>query len=89
MNTTVLTPDARALWLMLLNQGGWWSLPELQAHWEPTFTDSELEQLLSALVASKHVAQRTNDFGSRYGVTTTCTPYPGLSLRSKHAANHR
>ena len=89
MITTVLTPDARALWLMLLNQGGWWSRPELQAHWEPTFTDSELEQLLSALVVHKHVAQRINDFGSRFGVTTTCTPYPGLSLRSKHAANHR
>lgn len=89
MSATVLTTDARALWLMLRNQGGWWTLQKLQAYWEPTFTNTELEQLLSALVNGKHVAQCAHSSGDCFSVTTDCTPYPGLSHRSTHAANHR
>ncbi len=76
-----ITQDSRALWLMLRNDGGWWTVNQLVHHWRPTYQAWELEELLSALQGAGFLERRSQGPGHlTWGVTSACLPLPGLSL---------
>lgn len=75
-----ITSDARAMWLMLRNDGGWWTAKNLTHHWRPTFAEWEVNDMLNALVAGGFIEKRTQDLFITYGITSTCAALPGLSL---------
>ena len=75
-----ITSDARALWLMLRNDGGWWTANQLVHHWRPTFAEWEVNDMLRALVAGGFVELRPQGPLQTYCITSTCVALPGLSL---------
>jgi hypothetical protein len=75
-----ITQDARALWLMLRNDGGWWTVSQLTHHWRPTFAKEEVQHMLDALVASRFVELRAQVHLQTYCITSSCLPLPGLLL---------
>jgi hypothetical protein len=76
----LLTPDCRALWLMMARQGGWWTVEALRLYWLPTFNEFELRSLLQGLLQGRHVIARKAASGDvlTYSVTSECTPLPGV-----------
>lgn len=48
-------PDCRMLHQQMLADGGWHTVASLQAHWDPTYTATELRAMLRLLVALGHV----------------------------------
>lgn len=74
-----ITPDARALWLMLARQGGWWTVKNITQFWTPTFVDYEVEDLLQTLVPGGYVMSRQVNPGQvSFAVTSECNPLPGI-----------
>jgi hypothetical protein len=76
--------NARALWLSLRNQGGWWSAMNLMVHWSPTFSVDEVVAHLKALHRGGFVAeQEVSPHQVRvktYAVTPLCRPLPGYDV---------
>lgn len=72
----VLSQEARALWLQMRRDGGWWTARSLASHWHPTFPLWEIEQLLQALAEGGHLATRDDarPDAVSYCVTSDCTP---------------
>jgi len=75
-----ITHDARALWLMLRKDGGWWSASMLTHHWRPTFDIYEMNTMLNALVAGGIVQSRKQVDADQYCVTSDCLELPGTTL---------
>lgn len=66
----------------LLDQGGWWDAREMCRALELTHVVSLLPQLRK-LMEHKHIARKGAGVAGdpyRYGVTTACTPVPGVAL---------
>ena len=79
--TNPFTPDCRALWLMLRNDGGWWTAAALLHHWRPAFTDYEIADALKALRAGDFIQAREQSFGQlSYCVTSDCKALPAAEL---------
>ena len=73
-----LTPDVRALWLMLKTGGGWWTVAMLMPYWRPTFEPHGVQQAVDALEAGGFIESR-DQAGSRiYGFTPACEALPEL-----------
>jgi hypothetical protein len=75
-----INQDARALWLMMRRDGGWWSASMLTHHWRPTFVIGEITAHLDALAAGGFLQEREQLGTKNYCVTSSCTPLPGCSL---------
>lgn len=74
-----ITQEARALWLMLMRNGGWWTVSELTHHWRPTFQSFEVLEALEALKAGNFLDSRIEVSGKRsYAFTTGCNRLPEL-----------
>lgn len=74
-----LTPGHRALCLMLRSQGGWWSVPDIVAHWRPVFSHPEALRLVQDLAAWRYVAERDHRTQQpSYGITSDCIALPQL-----------
>ncbi|HQR97608.1 MULTISPECIES: hypothetical protein [unclassified Polaromonas] len=76
-----ITQDTRALWLMLVRDGGWWTAAMLTHHWRPTFAPHEVQQAVDALEAGGFLASR--DQGDKahtriYAFTSECKTLPDL-----------
>lgn len=80
-----INQDARALWISLRNDGGWWTAHRLTQHWSPTFAEFEVENYLQALHAGGFVAQRSDlvPRQASYAVTSECNVLPGLLAPSE------
>lgn len=83
-----LTQECVYLWRHLRDAGGWWSVQELQAHWQPTFAPAWLHSTLRMLAHHGFVAKRLHIAGGVpvYGVTAACEPLPGESLEPQECA---
>lgn len=80
---TALTMASRALWLMLRNDGGWWTLVALTRQWEPTFTEEEVADLLVGLEQGRFVVRRDPRAAvPSFGVTADCCALPGTTLNA-------
>jgi hypothetical protein len=73
-----ITQDTRALWLMLLRDGGWWTVAMLTHHWRPTFQPYEVQQAVDALEAGGFLASRDQAGTRIYAITTDCKSLPDL-----------
>jgi hypothetical protein len=73
-----ITQDVRALWLMLRDNGGWWTVAMLTHHWRPTFDPREVQQAMDALEAGGFVTSRNQATQPTYCVTSDCKVLPGL-----------
>lgn len=74
------TQEGRALWLMLVRQGGWWTVKSIVAFWQPTFAEYEIQELVGELTQGGHVMRREMVPGQlSYCVTSECKPLPGVS----------
>ncbi len=78
-----ITPEGRALWLMLARQGGWWTVKGIVQFWRPTFAEFEVREILASLAAGRCVTARSMVPGDEpsYAVTSDCTPLPGVDLQ--------
>ncbi|ABE42950.1 hypothetical protein [Polaromonas sp. JS666] len=83
MSTTgdPITPDVRALWLRLREDGGWWTLDMLTPHWKPTHTPRTVQHAMDALEAGSFVESRDQATRLSYRVTSDCETY------TKHTTN--
>ncbi|MBI2770019.1 MAG: hypothetical protein HYX47_10375 [Burkholderiales bacterium] len=80
-----ITPDSRALWLMLARNGNWWTVKTLVHHWRPTFTAVELDDLLRPLVGHGYVMVRDKSAAEpTYAVTSDCFALPGYERVGMH-----
>jgi hypothetical protein len=69
-------------YVLLLNEGGWWSLREIS--WALEVHVSTLYPQLEALLGRQHIARRgAGKAGTPhvFGVTTACVPVPGVALQ--------
>ena len=80
MSTTgdPITPEVRALWLRLREDGGWWTLDMLTPHWKLTHTPHTVQHAMDALEARGFVESRDHASGLSYGVTSDCETLPGF-----------
>ncbi|MDO8776583.1 MAG: hypothetical protein Q7K57_49295 [Burkholderiaceae bacterium] len=74
----------RALWLMLRNDGGIWTVNQITHHWRPTFSTEEVQWMLDAMTDARLVEKR-GQLHAVYCVSSTCIPLPGLSLTREAA----
>lgn len=75
---TAITLASRAMWLMLRNDGGWWTEAALKAQWEPTFTVEEVSWLLRGLEKGGFVARRDpSERTPHFAVNASCLALPG------------
>jgi hypothetical protein len=74
-----ITQDARAIWLSLVSEGGWWTANNLRLHWSPTFTELEMVEALSALAGGGFVERREFQCRAQYGFTSSCKQLPGAT----------
>lgn len=81
-----ITQDVRALWLMLRNDGGWWSVSMLTHHWRPTFQPHEVQQAMDALEAGGFVVSRAQSTCLSYGITSDCKALPDSETNQKPGA---
>lgn len=87
MAITAITPDTRALGLMLQEDGGWWTAAMLTHHWRPTYQPYEVQQALDALEAGGHLDSRDQAGTRIYAVTSGCKALPDISsLGASHDA---
>ncbi len=84
MHSTELT---RAIWLLLLGKGGWWTVPEV-VHERPSWakTTAERQQVAHALrgLAKHGACVRRLPVGTlqyQYAITPTCCVVKGITLR--------
>lgn len=76
-----LDTSARHLWLMVRNDGGWWTVSQLAHYWRPTFTKGEVHDYLEALRKGGFLARKAAPGPVwAYAVTAECKPLPGLSI---------
>lgn len=81
-----INQESRALWLMLRNVGGWWTVSQLRVFWQPTFAEYEIQDLMVGLAGGMFVQQREDPAGVfSYAVTSDCQPLPGLTLAKESA----
>ena len=73
-----ITQDTRYLWLMLVNDGGWWTASMLTRHWHPTFAPHEVQQALDALEAGGFLDSREQTGARNYAFTSDCKRLPDL-----------
>ncbi len=81
-NPTKLGRGAVRTFRFLLDQGGWWDSREMCQALELTHVVSLLPQLRK-LMECQHIARKGAGVAGdpyRYGVTTACTPVPGVAL---------
>lgn len=74
-----ITQDTRALWLMLVRDGGWWTVALLTHHWRPTFQPYEVQQAVDALEAGGFLDSRDQAGERIYGFTSDCKALPDLA----------
>lgn len=80
-----ITPNAKAVWLYVRDEGGWWRTTELaEALWPdmpPKRGTAAAHQACQLLVLGGHITRR-EPMGERvcYGVTYACHALPGYSL---------
>lgn len=72
-----ITQDARAIWLMLVSDGNWWTGSALTHYWRPTFALTEVQDHLNALAASGFIAKRKSLCAVEYAFTSDCNQLPG------------
>ena len=81
--------EARALWLSLRNEGGWWSVSNLTRHWCPAFPDFGVLDHLGTLRRLGFLERRA--LGPHapntmtYAVTSSCQALPGYELSTNGA----
>lgn len=75
-----ITQDTRALWLMLVRDGGWWTVNMLTHHWRPTFAPHEVQQAVDALEAGGFLSSQDQNGKRVYGFTSDCQSLPDLPL---------
>ena len=81
---TAITLASRALWLMLRNDGGWWTVVALTHQWEPTFTRVEVADLLAGLEQGRFVVRRDPRASvPSFAVTADCRALPGTAPMSQ------
>ncbi len=68
-----------AAWLRLRDEGGWWTVRELEDELQ-CFTHAELQRSLKNLVNRQHLRQRNLKTRVVYGVTFSCKPIQGHTL---------
>jgi hypothetical protein len=78
-----ITPEGRALWLMLARQGGWWTVKGIVQFWTPTFADFEVQEIVGGLMFGGFLMARNMVPGAdpSYAVTSECTALPGVDLQ--------
>jgi hypothetical protein len=72
-----ITEDARALWLRMRTDGGWWTLDQLMHHWKPGCAPCKVQPAMDALEAGGFVESRDHATNLSYGVTLNCKSLPG------------
>lgn len=76
-----LDANARALWLMVRNDGGWWTVSQLTHYWRTTFSAGEVQDYLEALRKGGFLARKAvPGMAWAYAVTPECKPLPGLAI---------
>lgn len=80
-----LSLAARAAWIVLRDEGGWWSPGELCSSLLPHANEANASKVaarwLSALHRRGHIARNPRaQRSASFGVTATCHPIPGHSL---------
>ncbi|UCU93984.1 hypothetical protein [Hydrogenophaga taeniospiralis] len=79
-----VSPEARAAWLRMRDEGGWWTAQELGRELAPDLMDRApcaASRWLGALLKRGHVALKPNYLRLKaYGVTARCIPPAGESL---------
>ena len=84
-NAITITQDTRVLGLMLMTDGGWWSIKMLTRHWHPTFAPHEVQQAVDALEAGGYLDSRDQAGARIYCVTSGCKALQNIS---RHGASH-
>lgn len=85
LQAVTITPNARAVWLHVRDEGGWWRTTELaEALWpdlSPKRGIAAAHQACQLLLRGGHLARR-EDMAARvaYGVTHACLPPAGYTL---------
>lgn len=77
-----ITQDTRAMWLMLRNDGGWWTVNMLTHYWRPTFALHEVQQAVDALEAGGFLGSRDQAGTRIYCVTSGCKALPDTEGKS-------
>lgn len=72
-----INQDARAIWLTLVSDGGWWSASMLSHHWRPTYAVHEVEDFLQALATGGFLVKRQQLSATQYAFTSDCKQLPG------------
>jgi len=62
----------RELWLMLRQDGGWWSLDMLSGQWRPTGVLHGVQSVMDVLEAGGFVESRGYSASLAYAVTASC-----------------
>jgi hypothetical protein len=78
-----LSPIARACWLLLRNQGGWWSASEVAREFGGIEQPGGFGCALAALERRGHVARASHRSIPAYGVTHRCLPITGETLEPR------
>ncbi|WP_310645197.1 hypothetical protein [Limnohabitans sp.] len=68
-----------AAWLCLRDEGGWWTVEELENELQ-CFSRSELRRSLKNLAHRQHLRHRVLKNRVVYGLTLSCTPIQGHVL---------
>lgn len=86
--------EARALWLSVRNEGGWWSVSELTHYWRPGLHEEEVQRHLENLHRMGFLEARARGPQTprslhqlTYAVTSNCQALPGYEL-SPNGAQH-
>lgn len=81
-----ITVDSAALWAFIRKDGGWWSVLRLTRHWAPTYSLSEVEEILATLHKGDFLeCQTLHRAGTVYAVTSKCLLLPGASTSAPAA----
>lgn len=78
-----ITAEARAIWLFLVKDGGWWTVKQLTHHWRPTFAEFEVNDALEALAKGGFLERRqphgayATHSAFEFGFTSSCAELPG------------
>lgn len=81
-----ITQDVRALWLMLRNDGGWWTVSMLTHYWRPTFATYEVQQAMDALEAGGFVMSQGQKHSLIYCITSDSKVLPDFEPTKKPGA---
>ncbi len=73
-----ITQETRYLWLMMMRDGGWWSVTLLTRHWSPTFAPHEVQQAVDALEAGGFLDSRDQAGTRVYAFTSDCKSLPDV-----------